>query len=116
MLYRDGEKYLESTDGVGQPLGRELYDLNVDPEEKNDLSTKAKSTALDRAAAELSRLRESAGEKSLTKDEIEIDYKQGLIKNITSGTNISFDPLPDFALEIIDDGGLLEHIKKGTTD
>ena len=45
-------------------------------------------------------------------DKIEIDYKQGLIKNITSGTNISFDPLPDFALEIIDDGGLLEHIKK----
>jgi len=45
-------------------------------------------------------------------DELEIDYKAGLIKNKTSGIDISFDPLPDFALEIINDGGLLEHIKK----
>jgi 3-isopropylmalate/(R)-2-methylmalate dehydratase small subunit len=45
-------------------------------------------------------------------DEIEIDYKAGLIRNKTSGKNIEFNPLPDFALEIIRDGGLLEHIKK----
>ena len=45
-------------------------------------------------------------------DEIEIDYKAGLIKNVTSGKDIKFNPLPDFALEIINDGGLLEHIKK----
>jgi len=45
-------------------------------------------------------------------DELEIDYKAGLIKNKTSGIDISFDPLPDFALEIINDGGLLEHITK----
>jgi 3-isopropylmalate/(R)-2-methylmalate dehydratase small subunit len=45
-------------------------------------------------------------------DEIEIDYKAGLIRNKTSGKNIEFNPLPDFALEIINDGGLLEHIKK----
>jgi 3-isopropylmalate/(R)-2-methylmalate dehydratase small subunit len=49
-------------------------------------------------------------------DEIEIDYKNGLIKNKTAGIDISFNPLPDFALEIIKDGGLLEHITKGTTD
>ncbi len=47
-------------------------------------------------------------------DELQIDYKTGLIKNKTAGTDIKFAPLPDFALEIINDGGLLEHIKKKT--
>jgi len=45
-------------------------------------------------------------------DELEIDFKAGSIKNKTAGTEISFNPLPDFALEIINDGGLLEHITK----
>ena len=45
-------------------------------------------------------------------DEIEIDYKAGHIKNKTNGKNIEFNPLPDFALEIIKNDGLLEHIKK----
>jgi 3-isopropylmalate/(R)-2-methylmalate dehydratase small subunit len=45
-------------------------------------------------------------------DEVEIDYKNGLIKNKTASVDIKFNPLPDFALEIINDGGLLEHIKK----
>ena len=45
-------------------------------------------------------------------DEVEIDYENGVIKNKTAGIDISFQPLPDFALEIINDGGLLEHIKK----
>jgi 3-isopropylmalate/(R)-2-methylmalate dehydratase small subunit len=45
-------------------------------------------------------------------DELEIDYKTGLIKNKTTGIDIEFAPLPDFALEIINDGGLLNHIVK----
>jgi len=45
-------------------------------------------------------------------DEVEIDYNNGLIKNKTAGIDIGFNPLPDFALEIINDGGLLEHITK----
>ena len=45
-------------------------------------------------------------------DEVEIDYKNGLIKNKTADIDISFKPLPDFALEIINDGGLLNHITK----
>jgi 3-isopropylmalate/(R)-2-methylmalate dehydratase small subunit len=45
-------------------------------------------------------------------DELGIDFKSGLIKNKTSGIDITFNPLPDFALEIINDGGLLEHITK----
>ena len=45
-------------------------------------------------------------------DEIEIDYEKGIIEDKTSGQKIKFKPLPDFALEIIRDGGLFEHIKK----
>lgn len=45
-------------------------------------------------------------------DEIEIDYKSGKIENKTQSKTIDFKPLPDFALEIIDDGGLLNHITK----
>jgi 3-isopropylmalate/(R)-2-methylmalate dehydratase small subunit len=45
-------------------------------------------------------------------DEIEIDYKKGVINNKTQNKEITFKPLPDFAIEIINDGGLLEHIKK----
>jgi len=49
-------------------------------------------------------------------DELKIDYDNGLITNITSGKDIPFTPLPDFALEIINSGGLLENIDKKTTD
>lgn len=45
-------------------------------------------------------------------DEVEVDFKAGLIKNKTAGINMSFSPLPDFALEIIKDGGLLQHITR----
>ncbi len=45
-------------------------------------------------------------------DELDINFKTGLIKNKTSGIDIKFNALPDFALEIINDGGLLEHIMK----
>jgi len=45
-------------------------------------------------------------------DEIEIDYDAGTITDKTNGNKISFNPLPDFAIEIINDGGLLNHITK----
>ena len=45
-------------------------------------------------------------------DEVEIDFDNGVVKNKSTGTEISFQPLPDFALEITNDGGLLEHITK----
>jgi 3-isopropylmalate/(R)-2-methylmalate dehydratase small subunit len=49
-------------------------------------------------------------------DELEIDYKKGTIKVINKDVSYSFTPLPSFALDIINDGGLLEHITKRTTD
>lgn len=45
-------------------------------------------------------------------DTVEIDYEAGLIRDKTRGIDIGFSPLPEFALEIIQNGGLLEHIKK----
>jgi 3-isopropylmalate/(R)-2-methylmalate dehydratase small subunit len=45
-------------------------------------------------------------------DEIVIDFEKGTITNKTTGGKIKFAPLPEFAREIINDGGLLEHIKK----
>lgn len=53
-----------------------------------------------------------APEKINDGDEIDIDYKNGTINNKTTGKEIKFPPLPDFALEIINDGGLLNHITK----
>ena len=55
---------------------------------------------------------EDAPDKINDGDELDIDFKNGMIKNITSGSDIKFNPLPDFALDIINDGGLLEHITK----
>ena len=54
-----------------------------------------------------------APEKISDGDELEFDFENGLIKNKTSSVDISFNPLPDFAVEIINNGGLLNHIKKG---
>jgi 3-isopropylmalate/(R)-2-methylmalate dehydratase small subunit len=48
-------------------------------------------------------------------DDLEIDYQAGTIDNKTQGTKIEFHPLPDFAIEIVNEGGLLNHIKKKMT-
>jgi 3-isopropylmalate/(R)-2-methylmalate dehydratase small subunit len=45
-------------------------------------------------------------------DEVAIDFNKGIIRNSSTGKEIPFEPLPDFALKIIEDGGLLEHVKK----
>jgi 3-isopropylmalate/(R)-2-methylmalate dehydratase small subunit len=56
-----------------------------------------------------------ASENIKDSDELEINYEKGLIKDKTTGIDIGFKPLPDFALEIIKDGGLLNHITKKVT-
>lgn len=54
---------------------------------------------------------DSAIEKIANGDDLDIDFADGIINNKTQGTKINFKPLPDFAIEIINDGGLLKHIK-----
>ncbi len=45
-------------------------------------------------------------------DEIELDMEKGIIHNRTTGEDIRFSPLPPFIMEIINDGGLVPHLKK----
>lgn len=45
-------------------------------------------------------------------DELELDVKNGIVKNITKSIEIPFTPLPDVMIKLLSDGGLVEHIKK----
>lgn len=45
-------------------------------------------------------------------DELEVDIKKGVVKNLTQGTEITFAPLPDVMIKLLNDGGLIEHLKK----
>ena len=47
-----------------------------------------------------------------TGDELEVQLREGILINITTGIKFSFIPLPDFAFRIADAGGLLQAIKK----
>ncbi len=44
-------------------------------------------------------------------DELEIDFNEGIIKNITSGEDIKTKPFPPFMQEIINAGGLMNKLK-----
>ena len=45
-------------------------------------------------------------------DELEVDIKTGVIKNKTQNTEISFTPLPDVMIKLLNDGGLVAHLNK----
>lgn len=45
-------------------------------------------------------------------DELELDLKNGFVKNLTQNTQIEITPLPDVMIKLLKDGGLVEHIKK----
>jgi 3-isopropylmalate/(R)-2-methylmalate dehydratase small subunit len=45
-------------------------------------------------------------------DELEVDLAEGVIKDITKGTEIKFTPIPEFMRGLLADGGLAAHIKK----
>lgn len=53
-----------------------------------------------------------ASKKIKTGDEIEIDIARGSVKNLTRNEQYSAKPLPDFAVEILNAGGLLRYVKK----
>ncbi|MFX0204460.1 MAG: 3-isopropylmalate dehydratase [Candidatus Hodarchaeota archaeon] len=43
-------------------------------------------------------------------DELDIDIKNGTIKNIRTGEILNFTPLPDYLIEMIEAGGLYEEL------
>lgn len=47
-----------------------------------------------------------------TGDELDIDLRGGVLRNLSSGKEFRFTPLPDFAFRIAGAGGLLQSIKK----
>jgi 3-isopropylmalate/(R)-2-methylmalate dehydratase small subunit len=49
-------------------------------------------------------------ERIQTGDELEIDIKAGLVKNLTKDEEYRFQPIPEFASKIIESGGLLDYI------
>ena len=45
-------------------------------------------------------------------DELEVDPAEGLVRDLTNGKEARFRPLTPQLLRILEDGGLVEHIKK----
>lgn len=45
-------------------------------------------------------------------DELDLDIENGVIKNLTNGTITKIEPLPPVMIKLLNDGGLVEHIKK----
>ncbi len=45
-------------------------------------------------------------------DELEIDIKQGYVYNKTQDIKMPITPLPDVMIKLLNEGGLIEHIKR----
>lgn len=45
-------------------------------------------------------------------DELEIDFKSGIIRDTTNGSRLPFSKIPEVMLRILDEGGLLPYIQK----
>jgi 3-isopropylmalate/(R)-2-methylmalate dehydratase small subunit len=45
-------------------------------------------------------------------DELEIDLAAGTVRNVTRDQMLTFAPLPDVMVKILNDGGLVEHFRK----
>jgi 3-isopropylmalate/(R)-2-methylmalate dehydratase small subunit len=47
-----------------------------------------------------------------TGDQLEISLRAGTIRNVTSGETLTFKPLPDFLLDIVEAGGLMGQVRQ----
>ena len=45
-------------------------------------------------------------------DILDINLREGILKNVSKGQEIRFHPLPEFAQKMIDAGGLIESLKE----
>ncbi|ODS40223.1 3-isopropylmalate dehydratase small subunit [Candidatus Altiarchaeales archaeon WOR_SM1_SCG] len=45
-------------------------------------------------------------------DEVAVDFKEGTVKNLTKNKEFKFKSLPEFLLNLIESGGLVEYTKK----
>lgn len=56
---------------------------------------------------------EEASKKIVDNDEVEVDFDNGIIKNITKNEIYKSEPFPEFIKNIINSNGLLNSIKNG---
>lgn len=47
-----------------------------------------------------------------TGDQLEISLREGTVNNLTSGETLTFKPLPDFLLNIVEAGGLMGQVRQ----
>ena len=45
-------------------------------------------------------------------DDLELDIKQGILKDITKNIELKITPLPDVMIKLLNDGGLVAHLNK----
>lgn len=45
-------------------------------------------------------------------DELELDIKKGILKDLTKNIELEITPLPDVMIKLLEDGGLVEHLNK----
>lgn len=45
-------------------------------------------------------------------DRLEIDCRQGIIHNLTTGAELPCDPIPGHIMDLVSRGGLVEHLKE----
>jgi 3-isopropylmalate/(R)-2-methylmalate dehydratase small subunit len=55
---------------------------------------------------------ETDTEKIIENDELSIDLDKGLVTNITRSTTLKIKPLPPFMQEFLNEGGVINYIKK----
>jgi 3-isopropylmalate/(R)-2-methylmalate dehydratase small subunit len=48
-------------------------------------------------------------------DELEIDLENGVLKNLTTGKEYRFNPIPKFLLGILKEDGIVNYLKKHGT-
>ena len=59
---------------------------------------------------------EEAADKTEARDTLEVELSTGEIRNITRGLTFKAKPYPDFMLELIKAGGLIEYTKRKIAD
>ena len=45
-------------------------------------------------------------------DDLELDIKNGILKDLTKNIELKITPLPDVMIKLLDDGGLVAHLNK----
>lgn len=59
---------------------------------------------------------EDAAKNIVQGDEVEVDFRSGKIRNLTRNQEYKSQPFPEFILEVMNAGGLINYVKKSLAD